>query len=104
MHLTHPDAWHCYAGGTCARDDRYGYSALTTIGKYSIWPVSWPDNANRHRGYSVMFQNDKSMVGVGLHQELNSGKLTTLPKARRICRTHAEIHGGTLIPEQLPKV
>ncbi len=102
MHLTHPDAWHCYAGGTSAADDRNGYDAYTTIGRYMIQPVSSKHNVQRHIGYSVMFCNEKGAMTGGLYQPLNDGKITTLPHARRVCRQHAEKNSGTLVPEQIP--
>jgi hypothetical protein len=102
MHLTNRAAWHIYAGGTCARDDKYGYDAFTTIGRYTIQPISSENNVNRHIGYIARFLNEKGKLTGGLWQDLHA-RPTTLPNARRLCRNHAEANGGTLILEQLPQ-
>ena len=94
MHLTHRDAWNTYAGGTSAASDRYSYDVQTEIGDYKIWPISAANNCERHIGYRVWFCNVKGHLQGGLWQLI--ANLTTLPKARRLCREHLEQHNGDL--------
>jgi hypothetical protein len=101
MKLTHPNAWHTAAGGTTARDDKYSYSAFTTIGRYMLQPVSSEYNVNRHLGYIVTFLNEKGKLEGGLWQRLYKRPMT-LPNARKLCDNHLVSYGGTLVPEQLP--
>lgn len=112
MKLTHPDAWHQYAGGTFAAPDKRGYDAFTTIGRYMITPISNQFNSNRHIGYDVKFCNEKGILEGGLYQNIGpqpklcfrkpSPTTVNLLTARRLCQNHHEIHKGTLIPPTNP--
>ena len=102
MKLTHPDVWHCYAGGTFAAPDKHGYDAYTTIGRYMIQPISSKNNSNRHIGYSVQFCNEKGKLTGGLYQPIDT--LTDLRNARKLCQNHMQLNNGELVPEQIPTI
>jgi len=94
MRLTNQDAWDTYAGGTFAASDRNSYQTRTTIGDYSIQPISSENNCERHIGYRVYFINRLGKLNGGLWQNLG---LTTLPKARIRCHNHMANNGGEYV-------
>lgn len=98
--LTNRAVWHVHGGGIATADDRSGYDAYTTIGRYMIQPVSSPHNCQRHIGYNVMFCNEKGALNCLLYTTIK--KLTTLPEARRLCQKHMLDNGGEIVPEQIP--
>ena len=115
MKLTHKDVWHIYAGGCWAAQDKCGYKAITSIGNYSIQPISHRHNVNKHLGYVVNFENVLGKVGGGLNQRLygvaslDIGTALPVPvqqryfnlrAARRLCQEHMEKHGGYITPIQ----
>jgi hypothetical protein len=80
--------WHEHAGGTCARDDKHGFTAHEKVGSYHISPVSHKYDSQNHLGYSVTFANDQGFVGgVGLWTWL-SVRPVSLRDARRLCEEH----------------
>ena len=105
MKLTHPDAWHTFAGGTSAASDRHSYSAVLNCGEYRIWPVSSARNVERHIGYRAYFVNTHGATCGGLWQPLEHSLLLTLPQARRACRNHfeRELPAGSvlIVPQSL---
>lgn len=97
MRLTNPNAWHTFAGGTCAASDRHSFQAITSIGQYCVDPVSSRHNVECHIGYSVRFATNGAVPGLqnGLWRSL-SPSLVTLPEARRLCQAHHAEHGAEL--------
>lgn len=101
MKLTNEDAWHCFAGGCFAAADKNAWQAKTTIGDYSIQPISSNTNCERHIGYQVHFLNVLGKCGSGLWQPLKQG-LCNLREARRLCQTHlVENKGEIEVPSEL---
>ena len=78
--------WHVHAGGTAARPDKYGHTAMTDVGTYHIWPVSSPHNVNRHVGYIIHFANTAGRIGGGLWHRLDG--CVNLAAAKRIATEH----------------
>jgi hypothetical protein len=100
MKLTHPDAWHTFAGGTFAAPDKHSYQAITTIGNYCIDPVSLKSNSNHHIGYAVRFENVLGQLSGGLHVRFAGESLVNLTKARKLCDEHCRSNNGTLTAKQ----
>jgi len=93
LHLTHPEAWDTFAGGTFAASGRHSYQSRDKRGgTYYIDPVSRRSNSEHHLGYVARFTNDKGLIPTqdGLWRQLSG--VVTLHTARRICREHFAEH------------
>lgn len=99
MKLTNPDAWHTFGGGTCAASYKNSHKAITTIGDYSISPVSSQHNTEIHCGYQVTFHNVLGKLSGGLNQNLTNC-LVNLQTARRLCSEHCEMNAGRICSGQ----